>query len=600
MRKGFGVNTHPKPISLARNSPGLSRRRLVITLVVLAGIAVVWLIAHSVLTAGRQDNGDQPIYTVKRGPLTINITESGTIKNRDQVKVKNEVEGRTTILWIIPEGTRVKKDDLLVQLDDSDLRDRKTQQEATVLSAEASFIGARENLAVTESQTKSNIAEAELDLEFAKLDYEKYFEGEYHQEIQKLQNEETLAKEELNRARDKLKWSETLQAEGYITDSELQADKLAVTRNELDLQLTERKLDVFNTYSHPRNIKQLKSDVTQATEALERVKGQARADMVQAEAQFRAKESEYERQKTTLEKTIDQLAKCRITAPVSGMAVYSTTGQGNWRGNAEPLQDGQEVRERQELIYLPTTSSMMAEVKIHESSLKKVKVGMPVRITCDALPGRFLAGRVGKIGLLPDAQMIWLNPDLTVYTTEIYLDGDGSDIQPGMSCSAEVIVAEYDNVIYVPSQCVLRVQGDPTVYLPGPKGPQPRKVELGLDNNRMVRIISGLEPGEQVLLAPPLSASSVVNGPVARSDSQPADQAADAEPADAEKSPAPEQPGPEADLKIDPSQFAQMSPEQIKKQLESLTPEQRDQLEKMRAGGQTRQGQGGSRRGPAQ
>ena len=593
MRKASGVNTNPKPISRNRSSSGLTKRRLLIILVILAAVAVAWLLAHSALTAGRKDNRDQPIYTVKRGPLVINITESGTIKNRDQVKVKNEVEGRTTILWIIPEGSHVQKGDLLVQLDDSDLRDRKIQREATVLSAEAAFIRARENLAVTESQTKSDIAEAELDLEFAKLDYEKYVEGEYHQEIQKFENQQTLAKEELNRAKDKLKWSETLEAEGYITDSELQADTLAVTRSKLDLELAERRLEVFNTYTHPRNKKQRESDITQAAEALERVKGRTRADMVQVHADLRAKESEFDRQKTTMEKTLDQLGKCRIVAPVSGMAVYSTTGQGSWRGNAEPLQEGQQVRERQELIYLPTTSSMMAEVKIHESSLKKVKVGMPVRISCDALPGQFFNARVGKIGLLPDAQMIWLNPDLKVYTTEIYLAGDGSDIQPGMTCRAEIIVAEYDDVVYVPSQCVLRVAGSPTVYLPSPSGSQPRKVELGQDNNRMVRIISGLEAGEQVLLAPPLSASSIANGPM-QFESEPSEEVAGAESDKAGEAPKPEQPAAEAMPKFDPSKFSKMSPEERKKLFENLTPEQRAQLEKMRAG------RSGPRREPGQ
>ena len=134
---------------------------------------------------------------------------------------------------------------------------------------------------------------------------------------------------------------------------------------------------------------------------------------------------------------------------------------------------------------------------------------MPVRVTVDALAGRTFTGSVAKIAPLPDAQMVWLNPDLKVYNTEIYLEGDGNYLRTGMSCSAEIIVEEYDNAIYIPIQAVLRVGGEPTAYVLNEKGFEPRKVEIGLDNNRMIRIIDGLQAGEKVLLAPPLAAAAV-------------------------------------------------------------------------------------------
>ncbi len=58
--------------------------------------------------------------------------------------------------------------------------------------------------------------------------------------------------------------------------------------------------------------------------------------------------------------------------------IYATSAQsGMFRRNTEPLQEGQDIRERQELIYLPTASSSNAEIAIHESNLKKVKRECP-------------------------------------------------------------------------------------------------------------------------------------------------------------------------------------------------------------------------------
>ena len=68
---------------------------------------------------------------------------------------------------------------------------------------------------------------------------------------------------------------------------------------------------------------------------------------------------------------------------------------------------------------------------------------------------------------------------------------------------------QHKEAVYVPVQAVIRVGVKPTVYVVKGKELEPRNVELGLDNNKMVRIISGLEPGEVVSLAPPLAQAAV-------------------------------------------------------------------------------------------
>ena len=578
------MNTDHKKNSPNRLANIVLRHRWSQLLALLVVIVAVWIVI-SILRPKQESQDNGITVPVSRGPLRISVTESGTIKSRDQVVVKNQVEGRTTILTLIPEGTYVKKGDLLIELDASSLQDQKTKQEITVLNANASFIRANENLAVTKSQGESDVAEANLDYEFAKLDLQKYLEGEYPQELRQLQAEITIAEQELTQTNDTLEWSRKLAKEGYITETELKGDELDATRKQLNLELARGKLDLLQTYTQRRNLEQLKSDVEQAEKSLERVQRRARADDIQAEADLRAKESEYNRQESILTKTNDQIAKCRIIAPVGGMVVYATTGQGTFRGNVEPLDEGQEVRERQELIHLPTTSSMMAEIKVHESSLRKIQSNMPVNITVDALPGKVFSGRVGKIGLLPDAQSAWLNPDLKVFSTEIYLDGDASEIRPGMSCRAEIIVEEYSDTFYVPVQSVLRVGGVPTAYVVGPKGVEPRAVELGLDNNRMVRIVSGLKEGEQVLLNPPLSPSTVTNqsnnqnGKPAASPQQPEAVSNPVAPPAVSQTPDKEQPT--ISSQFDPEKLKSMSAEERRKLFENLTPEQQEQLQQI-------------------
>ncbi|MHC4238602.1 MAG: efflux RND transporter periplasmic adaptor subunit [Planctomycetota bacterium] len=449
-------------------------------------------------------------FVVKRGSLRISVTESGTIKARDQVILKSEVEGRTSILWLVPEGTPVKQGDLLVELDGSQLLDNKIDQQIIVQNAEAAFIGARENLAVVANQAQSDIDLADLTLKFAEQDLEKYLEGEYPNQLKEAEALITLADEELKRAEEKLRWSEKLFAEKYISQTELQADQLAVKKAEFDLELAKNNRDLLEKYTYQRNLDQLESDVRQAKMALERTNRKAKADVAQAEADLKAKQSEYSRQQDKLKKLEEQIEKTKIYAPADGLVIYATSARrGGWRSSSEPLDVGQDVLERQELIYLPTTAAVKAEVDIHEASLKKVEVGLPALITVDALPGRSFVGSVAHIAPLPDAQSMWMNPDLKVYNTEVYLDSNDPGLRTGMSCKAEIIVDQYEDAVYVPVQAVLRVAGETTVYVVDGGAIEPRTVEIGLDNNRMVRIMRGLREGEVVLLTPPLKSAAL-------------------------------------------------------------------------------------------
>ena len=491
-------------VATSSHTTGL-RRWVIVLAVPVAALIAVGAFVLAPTQGGKSSAEGQLVFQAKRGPLTISVTESGTIKARDQEILKCEVEGQTTIIYLVPEGKLVKAGELLVELDASQLQDNRVEQQIQVQNAEAAFIRATEDLAVAESQATSDIAKAELDYQFAQEDVNQYLDGEYPKQLKEADSNITLAKEELERAAEKLKWSEMLFKEKYISQTELEADLLTKNRAQLGWELAVTSRDLLKNFTYHRTLDQLKSDVDQTKMALDRVKRQAQADIKQAQAELTAKRLEFEQQKGKLQKVEDQLTKTKIVAPIDGMVIYATSAKMNFRGNQEPLDEGQAVREREELIYLPTAEAKMAEVKVHESNLDKVKVGLPVRVTVDALPGQVFTGRVATIAPLPDATSLWLNPDLKIYTTQINLDGSSEEFRTGMTCQVEIIVEHYDDVVYVPIQAVLRVANQPTVYVQKDGQFESRPVELGLDNNRMVRILSGLQPGESVWLKPPLA-----------------------------------------------------------------------------------------------
>lgn len=535
---------------------------------------------------------------VVRGPLTISVAERGSVQARQQEIIKCQVEGQTSIIFLVDEGARVKKGDLLIELDSSKLQDQQIQQQITVQNAEANFIRARENLEVVKNQAQADVAKADLDARFAVEDLRKYKEGDYPNQVRAAENKVTISDEELARATDKLKWTKRLFEEKYVSESEEKADELSQQKARLDLEVAQSELELLNKFTYKRQVDQLQSSVDQTAMALERAQRKAAADVAQAEADLKARESEFNRQKTQLEKTIQQIASCKMLAPTDGLVVYpTTTNRGGRGGMQEPLAEGATVRERQDLIYLPTASEMMATVKIHESNLDKVRVGLPVRIVIDALPGRSFTGKVAKIAPLPDGASSFMNPDLKVYNTDIYIDGDGSDLRTGMSCQAQIVVANYDDVLHVPVQSIVRVNGEPTAYVVENGKPEPRPVRIGLDNADRVLVISGLGEGERVLTAPPLPSGGGAPSTADRELAAMQVPAAATQPADADNTRAAARSGGrsmrlrsgggnaggggagDSDMRnASPSDRAAM----MRQRFESITPEERQQFEQQR------------------
>ena len=558
--------------------------------------------------ASAQATTVQATFKVARGPLTISIIQSGTIKAREMTIIKNEVEGRTSVISLIPEGSRVKKGDLLVELDASTLIDSRLDQEIRAQNTEASYVGAKENLEVVKNQAQSDVDKATLALQFAREDLQKYIDGEYPNELKRAEANITLAQEELTRVRETLQWSRRLFEENFISQTELQADELNEKKRTLDLDLARNNLNLLTEFTYKRNLAQLESDVSQAGMALERITRKARADVVQAEADLMAKESEYLRQKDRLRKFEEQIKKAKIYAPTDGLVIYATSAQtGGRRFDTTPLIEGREVREREELIYLPTTASSKAEVSIHESNLEKIRLGLPVVITVDALPGRKFLGRLATIAPLPDAQSMWMNPDLKVYNTEIFLEDNDETLRTGMSCQAEIIAATYEDCLYVPVQSVIQVGRQPTVFVVKGKVVEERRIEMGLDNNRMVHIISGVSAGEEVLLAPPLRAGTMEPGTVNTSSDRDAIQQRVQERLNNNAAPQPEKRDDRTETKADTEAAPQGQPrtdetpregrrpegqtmtpeqrEQLRQRMEQMTPEQREQMRQRRQGG---------------
>ena len=522
-------------------------KRLWIILIFCAAALTVWVLWGSIRKGGLAATSNiLSTFPVRRDDLTITVTESGSTKASQTIDIRSEVYGEATIISLIPEGTYITQEDvntgkLLVELDSSSLKERLKEEEKGLASDEARLTEEQENYHIQQNQNESDITAAQLAVKFALMDLQKYLgetvaqkvvekasldpnsnfditsllanndpndpnslSGGSSQQLKQLKDAILLAEGQLEKANDVLEGTQKLHDANYVSELELKGDELDVERYRIQRESAVEALKLYRRYDFPKEAERYLSDHKEAERELVRMRARARSRMAQAQARLSNAEEDVTESREDVQRRTKQVDACTIRAPAPGLVVYGTSGEPWKEMERGPVREGGKVYQRQTIISLPNTAEIIVEIRVHETSVDKVRPGQQATITIDAFPDKTFQGEVLKVAPLPDPQQGFLNPDIKVYTTKVSMEGSHDSVRPGMSAKVEILVDQLDDVLIVPVQTVAIREGKKLCYVMDSDTPKPRAVSTGAFNDIFVEIISGLEEGEQVLLNPPL------------------------------------------------------------------------------------------------
>ncbi len=342
------------------------------------------------------------------------------------------------------------------------------------------------------------------------IDFMKYADpnvlgdGEAKQKLRKFDDDLQVAQKELGQSTSTLEGTRRLFDKGFVTKNDLQRDELANDNSRLKVQTAETARTLFLKYDFAKSAEESLSKYLDAVREMDKTRRLAISKLAQADARLRSAQGQYQVQSRQRKDLNEQQEKCIIAAKKPGLVVY---GGGRdeefYYGGEERVREGATVRERQAIITIPDMTRMSVKVKIHETYIKKVQKGQKARITVDAFPDKVLEGEVTKVGVLPDSQNRWMNPDLKVYGVTIAIDGTHDWVKPGMSAKVEILVNKLPDVVHIPVQAVSLNEGKQVCYVTGGLKPERREVEIGEFTDEFIEIKKGLKEGEKVLLRPP-------------------------------------------------------------------------------------------------
>jgi Cu(I)/Ag(I) efflux system membrane fusion protein len=154
--------------------------------------------------------------------------------------------------------------------------------------------------------------------------------------------------------------------------------------------------------------------------------------------------------------------------------------------------DGQAVQAGENLFLIADRSVLWVDLAVYEMDARSLRIGAPVAVSVDALPGKAYEGKITFIHPTVDERTRTLTARAEVVNT------DGA-LRPGMYATA-MIRPVAARALTVPTEAVLPTGTQNLVFVNRGDGQfTPRPVQIGIRGDSVVEVVRGLKSGDEVV-----------------------------------------------------------------------------------------------------
>lgn len=472
---------------------------------------------------------------VKRMDIVQEVDATGRVKPAQSVDLAFEKSGKISRVYASV-GDKVKENQLLINLENSDLMAQLSQSEAALESAQAKLDELKKGARPEEIQVK------EAELKKAQQDLDNY----YNSVADILNDAHNKADDALRKQIDELfsdDFSDNPQLTFLVSDSyaEIDSESQKISANnalkELKLKINNLPSDhlsldqeLIDAKKHLITIKNFLIRLTDAVSAaigissttaatykgyintartnvntalanitaqegyvaaqratIERIQNELTLKKAGTiEEQIRAQEAQIKQAQANIQNVQAQIQKTIIRSPINGIV----TKQEAKKGEIAPANTS--------IISVISEFQFEIEANIAEVDIAKVKIGDPVNVTLDAYGDDLIFK--AKVTTIDPAETI-IEGVATYKTTFQFLNED-ERINPGMTANLDIITERKENVIVIPQRAVIVKNGEKFVQILQDGGKVEKiKIETGVrgsDGN--VEIIKGVDEGDKVII----------------------------------------------------------------------------------------------------
>ncbi|MGB9847745.1 MAG: efflux RND transporter periplasmic adaptor subunit [Minisyncoccia bacterium] len=480
----------------------------------------------------------------EKGTILVSVSGSGQVSTLDQIDIKPKVSGEVLEI-LVDDGQEVKEGDLLLKINSKDYQRAIDNAQLALDNAKTDL----ENLKKNKNNTQKDLEDAYEEI-FSSIsevfnDFSSIFETiepiftkssyggdqgdiDYYQSVVGFYTNQSFPKDEKENQFLKLKNKYQTYHDKVLSlsrsslpeileewlgiSSDLVKEAADLTRAGRDIIslykeiLTQQflipsiSLSITNTqWTNLANITTSLDQKTSNLSSLSKEIDQLKTSISNYADSIKNQEKIIEQKEDTLSDAKEDYENCFIRAPFNGIVAKVNIKEGDSVSPATTL-------------FNFISKQKIAEISLNEIDAAKVKVGQKATLTFDALPDLTLTGKVTEIDSVGT-----VSQGVVSYGAKITLDTDDERIKPGMSVTADIIVDAKTDVLVLPNSAVKSQggvyyvelvdlpEGKKQAYLNNragvtlPNQPKRQEIEIGLSNDALTEVISGLKEGDIVV-----------------------------------------------------------------------------------------------------
>ena len=181
----------------------------------------------------------------------------------------------------------------------------------------------------------------------------------------------------------------------------------------------------------------------------------------------------------------ERLARTVVRAPFSGVLEERLVEVGAMVAPGSPV------------ARIINVNPVKVTAGVPERYATDVRPGASVHVTFDALEGRTFEGKIGFVGTA-------VNPRNRTFPVEFSVPNLGGVIKPEMIASLALVRRVVDEALVVPQNAIVRLTDGQAVYVVRSEGGaevvESRTVTLGMSQDNLVTVTSGLNAGDRVVV----------------------------------------------------------------------------------------------------
>ncbi|MFA6251084.1 MAG: HlyD family efflux transporter periplasmic adaptor subunit [Candidatus Paceibacterota bacterium] len=219
------------------------------------------------------------------------------------------------------------------------------------------------------------------------------------------------------------------------------------------------------------------NSINENTESLNDIlEGEDKLDIRSAELSVQSKQNAYN--------------DCFVHAPFDGIIATLTAKVGESSGSS---------------IGTLITEQKVVTISLNEVDIAKVELGQKTILTFDAIEDLSVEGVVSEIDSVGT-----VSSGVVTYNVKISFDSDDERIKTGMSTNIEITTESKENILVVPSSAIKAKNGVSYVEIFNPSSDLPirKEIEIGISDDTLTEIISGLDEGDKVIIKTTTSGNS--------------------------------------------------------------------------------------------